>query len=88
MGFAFALPILRAVTIVRRLCAWRSGSLELDAAFLCDRGLLNGNHLPLHLGQFGRGLLVAADQERRRPEDDDGGRGGDAVLCALTILRP
>jgi len=32
------------------------GALELDAAFLCDRRLLNGNHLSLHLRQLGRGL--------------------------------
>jgi len=64
------------------------GALELDAAFLCDRRLLNGNHLSLHLRQLGGGLLVAAYEERRRPEDDDSGRCGDAVLCALTILRP
>ena len=68
------------------LCARRPGALELDAAFLCDRRLLNGNHLSLHLRQLGRGLLVAAYEERRRPEDDDSGRCGDAVLSALTIL--
>jgi hypothetical protein len=42
------------------LQADRPWALELDAAFLCDRRLLNGNHLSLHLGQLGRGLLVAA----------------------------
>jgi len=60
--------------------------LKLNVALLCDRRLLDGNHLPLHLGQLGCGLLVAANEERRRPEDDDRGGGCHAVFGALTVL--
>ena len=62
-------------------------ALKLNVALLCDGCLLDRDHLSLHLGQFGRGLLVTADEERRRPEDDDRCRRGDAVLRPLTILR-
>jgi hypothetical protein len=39
--------------------------LKLDSALLRDRGLLNSYHLPLHLGQLRRRLLVSADEESR-----------------------
>ncbi|WP_456673215.1 hypothetical protein [Bradyrhizobium sp. RDM12] len=61
-------------------------ALELDVALLGDRGLLNGDHLPLHLSELGGGLLVATDKEGCRPEDDDRRCGRHAILCALTIL--
>src|SRR5689334_21207263 len=32
--------------------------LELDVALLCNRGLLDGNHLALHVGELGGGLFV------------------------------
>ena len=68
----------------------RSGSLwlslKLNVALLGDRGLLNGNHLPLHLGQLGRRLLVSSDEKSSGPEDDDGCRSGDAIFGALTVL--
>ena len=41
--------------------------LKLDVAFLCDRRLLDGDHLPLHLGELSCGLLIAADKECRGP---------------------
>ena len=41
----------------------------MNAAVLADRRLLDRIHLALEPGEFGGGLLVAAD-ERRRPEDD------------------
>jgi hypothetical protein len=62
-------------------------ALKLNIALLGDRGLLDGDHLPLHLRQLRRRLFIAADEERRWPEDDDRRRGGDTVLRALTILR-
>jgi hypothetical protein len=43
----------------------------LNAAVLADRRLLDRIHLALEPGEFGGGLLVAADKEQRRPEDDD-----------------
>jgi hypothetical protein len=65
----------------------RPRPLKLDPALLCVRGLLNRDHLPLHLSKLGRSLLVAADEEGRRPEDDDGRCGGQAVIGALLVLR-
>jgi len=44
----------------------------LDAALFDVCSLLNGNHLPLHLGKLGRSLLVAADEKRGWPKDDNG----------------
>jgi hypothetical protein len=63
-------------------------ALELNVTLLGDRRLFDGNHLPLHLCELGRRLLIAADKECRRPEDDDRGRGSNAVIGALLILRP
>jgi hypothetical protein len=60
--------------------------LEFDVALFGDRRLLDGNHLALHLGELGRGLLVTTDEKGGRPEDNDRGRGGDAVFGPLTIL--
>jgi hypothetical protein len=34
--------------------------------------LFDGDHLPLHLTEFGGCLFVAADKERGWPKDDDG----------------
>ena len=62
-------------------------ALKLNVALLRNRGLLDRDHLALHLGKLGRRLLVAADEERRRPEDDDGRRGGQSIVCALLVLR-
>ncbi len=65
--------------------SWRL-ALKLDVTLLGNRGLLDGNHLALHVGQLGCCLFVTTDKKRRRPEDDDRRRGGDAVLCPLAVL--
>ena len=38
-------------------------ALELDTALLLNRCLLDRDHLSLHLGQFGRRLLIATDED-------------------------
>ncbi|WP_249133190.1 hypothetical protein [Bradyrhizobium sp. AUGA SZCCT0182] len=58
----------------------------MDAALLDVCGLFNGNHLPLHLGKLGCGLLVAADEKRGWPKDDNGRSGCQAVVGSLLIL--
>jgi hypothetical protein len=40
--------------------------LKLDIALLGDRRLLDGDHLPLHVGKFGGCLLIASYEERGR----------------------
>jgi hypothetical protein len=62
-------------------------ALKLDPALLHDAGLLNSNHLPLHLSQFGRRLFVATDKERRRPKYNHRSGGRDGVVRSLLILR-
>ncbi|WFU37369.1 hypothetical protein QA640_23040 [Bradyrhizobium sp. CB82] len=61
-------------------------ALELDAALLGNRGLLDRDQLPFHLPKLCRGLLVATHKESCRPEDHDGGGRSDNILCALAIL--
>ncbi len=65
-----------------RLC------LELDTALFLDRGLLNSNHLTLHLCYLGRCLLVATHKECRRPEDDYRRCGRHAIAGAFAVLDP
>jgi len=77
---------IAALNLDARLRARRARPLKLDSALLRDRGLLNGYHLSLHLGQLRCGLLVSADEESCWPEDHDRGRSGDAVFCALAVL--
>jgi hypothetical protein len=67
-------------------CSWRV-ALELNVALLRDRCPLDRDHLPLHLRQLSRRLLIATDEESSGPEDNEGGRGCPAVFCALTVLR-
>jgi len=58
----------------------------LNVAFLGNRGLLDGDHLPFHLRKLGRRLLVTANEKRCRLEDHDSGCGSPAVFCTLAIL--
>jgi hypothetical protein len=58
----------------------------LNITLLGDRGLFYGDHLPLHLGEFGSGLLITTDEEGGRPEYDDSRRGSPPVFGSLTIL--
>jgi hypothetical protein len=61
--------------------------LEFDPAVLLDRRLLNGDHMPLHLGKFSGRLFVPANEERRRPEDDHRSGGcHHRVLGSLAVL--
>jgi hypothetical protein len=61
--------------------------LELDAAVLADRGLLDRVHFPFQARQFSRVLFITPDEESRGPEYHDGNAGGDLIVCALLILR-
>jgi hypothetical protein len=70
----------------RKLSAWRPWPLKLDLAFFGIRSLFYRDHMTLHLGKFGRGLLVATDEEGCRLENNDCRRGGQAVIGALLIL--
>jgi hypothetical protein len=45
--------------------------LKLNAALFGNRSLLDRHHLPLHLRELGRSLLITADKESRRTEDYD-----------------
>jgi hypothetical protein len=62
--------------------------VDIDHDSRRDRSLLDGDHLPLHLGQFGGCLLVAADEERRWPKHDDSRCGRPAVLVRWLSRAP
>jgi hypothetical protein len=58
----------------------------LDPAPLHIGFLLDRDHLPFHLGELGRCLLIPADEERGRPKDDDRRGSRQSVIGALTVL--
>jgi len=61
--------------------------LKLYSALLLDACLLYSDHLPFHLGELCRGLLISANEKSSRPENHHGRRGREAVFAALLILR-
>ena len=62
-------------------------ALKLYRAFLRDRSLLDGDHLPLELRQLGRRLPIAANKERCRPKNHDRGGRSQTVVATFLILR-
>ncbi|WP_157088767.1 hypothetical protein [Bradyrhizobium jicamae] len=60
--------------------------MKLNSALLLDACLLYSDHLPLHLGEFRRGLLISANEKSSRPKNYDGRRGRETIFAALLIL--